>query len=150
MRVSPWRIIGWIVLAILVLSLAFCGYVCVRVADNSQPGSAPLASDLPPAAPHYQVSVISVVCENEYRDKARVTVRNTGMNAIPYAKLFVEFRDAQDKVVSADDSYFSPTTIPVNATASATVYSHGPAAKTCAPSEMQDRDGNPVVMIPPR
>lgn len=36
---SPWKIIGWIVLALMLLSLTFCGLVCVRVAQDVQPGA---------------------------------------------------------------------------------------------------------------
>lgn len=88
-------------------------------------------------------------CDNQYRGKADITIRNTGSTAIPFAKVFVEFTNKDGSVASAQDSYFSPSTIPPGASASATVYSNGPSAQSCGPTRMQDGDGNPVVMTPP-
>lgn len=48
---NPWKIIGWIVLAFFLLSLTFCGLVCVRVANDMPSQSAVTVAPAFTAAP---------------------------------------------------------------------------------------------------
>jgi len=149
---NPWKIIGWIVLVLMVLFLAFCSLVLYRAgdamnkADRSMPipaqanTSASSATTLP-----LSVQVVSFECiARPGRDKAEMTVRNTGATTISFTKLFVEFKNSDGSIASASNSYFSPHDIPPGSVASTTVYSNGGGARTCEPSAIQDRDGRPV------
>ena len=140
---NPWKIIGWIVLAFIALLLYSCFRVMGGMADTESPKPAQATSQEP--APDYRLTVVSSTCRNDYgRDRAEITVRNTGQVAIPFAKVFVEFRDKANKTIAARDTYFSPTTIPAGSTASATAYSGGGGADSCGPTSMQDGDGRPI------
>jgi hypothetical protein len=154
---SPWTIIGWMIVAAIVLPLATCAFVASRVANSAYDDygrrvrlgvAAPAEADNSMAAPSaasYSMKVVSVECTDNYgRNKANITARNTGSTAIPFAKVFIQFKNKTGGVISAQDSYFSPTTIPSGATASATVYSSGGGAKTCGPVAIQDRYGASV------
>jgi hypothetical protein len=124
----------------------FLLYSCVSAFGGRSSGSTGAATTgSAPASQSYKVTVVSVNCRSDYgRDRADITVRNTGTETIPYAKAFVEFTTDGGKVVSADDSYFSPTDIPPGATASATVYAGGGGADKCGMTAIQDGDGNQV------
>ena len=142
---NPWKIIGWIVLALLLLMI----YSCVKVAANiGGSDTSAVPSSTSNAQPTYSVTVVSTECREDYgKNEADITVRNTGPTTIPFAKAFVEFRDGADgagNVLSAQDSYFSPHDIPPGATASASVYSSGGGAKSCGMTAMQDGSGNAV------
>jgi hypothetical protein len=144
---NPWKIIGWIILACLILMLGFCGLVLYGVGSSTKsPPSQGSASSVAPA-PDYSVRVVSVECQNNYgRNRANVTVTNTGSSTIPYTKVFVQFKDGSGAVLSAQDGYLRPHDIPPGATASATVYSSGGGASTCDVAAIQDGDGNAVQM----
>ena len=138
---SPWKIIGWIFLAFLLLIM----WSCMKAVSNRtpDPGAATSAA-ASPSVPSYSVTIVSTECQNDYgRDSAEITIRNTGPE-IPYAKGFVEFHDKAGKVLSAQDSYFTPHTIPAGATASMTAYSSGGGAIRCGLTTIQDGDGNRV------
>jgi hypothetical protein len=149
---NPWKIIGWIVLVVVVLTLGFCSYVAYLFGEATEGTSlsSPTEAIESPSqrvAPSYSLKVVSTECADNYgKNRADVTVKNTGTNTIPYAKAFVEFQDKSGKLLSAQDSYFSPTAIPPGATASTTVYSSGGGAKTCGLSSVQDGDGNAVTL----
>jgi len=97
------------------------------------------------SAPGYTVNVVSVECRDNYgRNRADITVTNTGSTTIPFAKVFVQFKDRSGNVLSAQDGYLSPHDVPPGATASATVYSSRGGAETCGVTSLQDRDGNAV------
>lgn len=147
---NPWKIIGWIVLGGMVLMLTLCGLVVVGVSSSGDgPRSTSSSGSSPPAAtaPAYAARVDSFECEERAgRTRADMTITNTGAIAIPYAKAFVEFSKG-GQVTSADDTYFSPSTIPPGARASATFYSgRGSDADTCSPKAVQDGDGYPVLI----
>lgn len=148
--ISPWKIIGWIVLAFMALVLYSCVRVAMNMADTtSTTGAASTApafsSPPPPTRPQHKAEVLSFQCEKRGNyDIGKATIRNTGATTIPSAKLFVEFTDSAGKVVAADDSYFSPTDIPPGATASADVVERSAGAASCRPSAFQDGQGNPV------
>lgn len=144
---SPWKIIGWIVLVGLMAALAFCASVLYRVGSTQNSPSWLGSSPSPQQRPIYSVKVVSVECRDNYgRNRADVTVTNTGSTTIPYAKVFVQFNDGSGKVLSAQDNYLSPHDIPPGAAASATVYSSGGGSKTCGLVGVQDGDGNAVVL----
>ena len=141
---SPWTIIGWILLVFLLLFV----YSCYRAVSNNVAEARGSTDTLSTAAsaPQYSVQVISTECTGNYgRDRAEITVRNTGAS-IPFAKGFVQFVDGAGALLSAQDSYFSPSTIPAGATASVTVYSSGGGAARCGLTTIQDGDGNPVTI----
>lgn len=137
---NPWKIIGWIVLALLVLMLWSCGTSFSR---RSAERAAPPA---PESQAQHAVRVVTVECTSRGRDLAEVTVINAGATTIEYAKAFAQFKDKAGNVVSARDSYFTPTSIPPGATASARVYSNGSGADTCELATIQDGDGLAVNM----
>lgn len=143
---NPWKIIGWIVLAFMGLVL----YACVKVAANLAPVDGGSAVNTPTrvaaAAPSYTVKVVSVECDASGRDRADITVQNTGTATIPYAKAFAEFTSKSGGVDSAQDSYFRPHDIPPGARASATVYSNGSGSHKCGLVRIQDGDGNQVTL----
>ena len=144
---NPWKIIGWIVLAGIALMLTFCAAVLYRVGDaqNSSAQATPAASS--PEAPSHSVKVVSVECQDNYgRNRADVTVTNIGITTIPYAKVFVQFKDDAGNVLSAQDGYLNPHDISPGATASATVYSSGGGSKSCSVVAVQDKDGNAVAL----
>lgn len=144
---NPWKIIGWIFLAFLLYWMYSCG-TAINEAEKRRDASG--GQSITPAAstaPAYVVEVISVECDDNHgRNRADITVLNTGRDAIPYAKVFFQFTDASGKVLWAEDSYFSPTDIPPGAMASATLYADGGGSANCGPTAMQDGDGNRVVM----
>lgn len=94
-------------------------------------------------APSYLVDVIDLACGGVGIDGAKVTIENQGQE-IPFAKAFVDFLAADGTVVGAADAYFSPSTIPENARASARLYSRGTRAETCRLSRIQDGNGRRV------
>lgn len=142
---NPWKIIGWILLVLLLLMLTFCGVVCHKFSQTYEQSNSQGPSKQPISAKHeYAFQTVSVECTSPAgRDKADVTIRNVGNSEVQYAKVFVSFFN-DGNVVSAQDSYLRPTSIPPGATASATVYSSGGGADSCAPTAFQDSDGNPI------
>ena len=146
---NPWKIIGWIVLLLIVLMLAFCVSVLYRIGDtqDSPTQAFSSSSSATPASPAHSVTVVSVECQDNYgRNRADITVTNTGSTVIPYAKVFVQFKDSTGKVLSAQDSYLRPHDVPPGATASATVYSSGGGSESCGVTAIQDGDGNAVAL----
>jgi hypothetical protein len=142
---NPWKIIGWIVLVCLVLMLGFCGLVLYGIGSSTNSDSIQSSTSPSRAAPTYSVKIVSVECrDNHGRNRADITVTNTGSTSIPYTKVFVQFQDRSGAVLSAQDSYLRPHDIPPGATASATVYSSGGGASTCGVVAIQDGDGNAV------
>jgi hypothetical protein len=146
---SPWRIIGWIFLSLTLLWLGACFFALSDLDSGSASigGGAENRSRVE-SRPEYALSIVWFSCNSEHLPRGEITVRNTGNMSVPYAKAFVEFTDVSGKVVSSGDSYFSPSTIPVGSTASATVYGNPRVdfAK-CGPSTVQDGGGNPVRLI---
>ena len=144
---NPWKIIGWIVLAFMLYAMYSCGTAINDAERRRDAGGADTSAATALAAPAYVVEVISVECDDNHgRNRADITVLNTGRDAIPYAKVFFQFTDAAGKVLWAEDSYFSPTDIPPGAMASATLYADGGGSANCGPTAMQDGDGNRVIM----
>jgi hypothetical protein len=149
---NPWKIIGWIVLGLLLLSLIFCGGMCALVVGPSvqqgiERGQSKL--DTPAALESrspYSVRVVSVTCESRHANSAEVAIDNNGAE-IPYAKAYVEFLDSNGKVIAAEDSYFRPSTIPRGSRASAHIYSRSTGAESCRLERIQDGDGNPVPLL---
>lgn len=139
-------VLGWIGL----LAVIFVGWSCMRAMDRSDSGSASssLAESSPVAGPSYELEVVDLACsESGSYAKAKVTVRNTGTTAIPYAKAFFEWRSTSGQIAGTDDTYFSPSTIPPGATASAAAMNRDVTAwETCRLSTVQDRDGNAVAL----
>jgi|SRR5690606_6919843 hypothetical protein len=142
---NPWKIIGWIVLVCLILMLGFCGLVLYGVGSSTNSPSSQSSASTAAPAPTYSVRVVSVECQDNYgRNRADVTVTNTGSSTIPYTKVFVQFKDSSGSILSAQDGYLRPHDIPPGSTASATVYSSGGGASTCEVVALQDGDGNAV------
>lgn len=140
---NPWKIIGWIVLVGMLLSLTFCGLVCVRVAaDMDGPKANGASPNSSAASPDYRVEVLSLSCEERGNmTKVGVTVRNSGGLEIPFAKAF--FRVG----TQSEDSYFSPSTVPAGSLASADSYVRSPG--DCRLLMIQDGKGNQVRLSSP-
>lgn len=143
---NPWKIIGWIVLAFLVVSFGLCGLGMFGAARNQEGATAEKRPTLGRSTPTYSVHVEKVECVSRGRDKAEVTITNNGP-AIPYAKAYFEFVKKDGTVAAASDSYFSPTTVPSGARASADSYSSGSGSHQCRLVRIQDGDGNPVTLL---
>lgn len=141
---NPWKLIGWIVLALVLLLLSYCAVFIYSVGKSQDADPVKQAQR---AMPEYRVKIISVTCEDNYgRNKATITVQNTGNMAIPDAKVFMNFQDGNGSVLSTDDSYFRPSSIPPGSLSSAKTYAAegSPQADKCAPAAIQDGAGNPV------
>lgn len=144
---SPWTVIGWIVLAVLLLFL----YSCMKFAANYAETSAPAApgsalSQVSDAArgPNYQVKVNDSGCEERGQYTViRATITNVGDETIPFAKAFFEGYDKAGKVVQADDGYFSPSDVQPGARASANVYLRA-SVDNCALVRIQGSRGGYV------
>lgn len=144
---NPWKIIGWIVLAGIVLMLTFCAAVLYRVGDAKKSSAQVIPEASSGDTPSHSVKVVSVECQDNYgRNRADITVTNVGITTIPYTKVFVQFKDGAGSVLSAQDGYLNPHDIPPGATASATVYSGGGGSKSCGVVAIQDKDGNAVAL----
>lgn len=140
---NPWKVVGWIVVAVLVLLLATCSLFLYGVgkATTKKNGVAVAAVGEHPKPKTHQLQVISIECASHGLDRADITVRNTGETTISFAKAFVQFKDKSGSVIGAHDSYFSPNEIPPGAVASADVYSNGTGAYTCGLIAVQDSNG---------
>lgn len=146
---NPWKIIGWIVLGFIVLVVGFCGlgiFGAVMSDLDKETGSAQPSVNTPSPSPAYTVHVVNLDCSSRSIDRAQVTIENRG-GEIPFAKVFIEFLNKDGSIAAAEDSYFSPSTIPPSARASASVYSRGTRAHSCRVIRIQDGDGNPVDLI---
>lgn len=151
---NPWKIIGWIVLAGIILMLGLCSLAAYQVgkrqlAENAQSQESGAVAPQQPVGPKHSVEVVNVSCEQNYsRPKASITVRNTGETAIEYAKVYVKFTRKDGSVASAEDSYLRPSTIPPGSLASANTFSAEGAdgIVNCGLEAVQDRDGNPVAI----
>lgn len=141
---NPWKLIGWIVLGFMVLFMWYCARVAMRVAESEpQAYDGPRYGSIQPnkQAVSYSAKVIGFTCEGRYDyTTAKLTIRNTGSTQIPFAKLFVNFTGSGGS--AQGDSYFSPSTIPPGATASADVMQRGDY--NCEVQAVQDGHGNPV------
>jgi hypothetical protein len=146
---NPWKIIGWIVLGCMVLVGGCCGLgifgAAVRDVDQPETRSAP-DSKPKPSGLAYAVHVVKLECSSRGIDRAQVTIENRG-DEIPFAKVFVEFVNRDGSIAAAEDSFFSPSTIPRGARASATAYSRDTRAKSCRVTGIQDGDGNRVTLM---
>lgn len=98
------------------------------------------------AAPAYAVNLVNLDCGSRGVDRAKVTIENRGVE-IPFAKVFVEFVNKDGSVAVAEDGFFSPSTIPAGARASATVYARRSQAESCRIGAVVDGDGNRVPLI---
>ena len=146
---NPWKIIGWIVLGFIVLVVGFCGLGIFGAAmrDVNERSSRPKVEAKPaPSGLAYAVRVVKVDCSGRSIDQARVTIENRG-DEIPFAKVFVEFINKDGSIAAAEDSFFSPSTIPRGARASATAYSRGTHAERCRVTGIQDGEGNSVTLM---
>lgn len=133
---SPWTIIGWIFVLLLVLFLGTCALFMKNYADATQ-RDVDSTSASASAAPAYSVHVEGFECDvRESGTVARVTIRNTGSTEIPYAKAFFRF---DQKIV---DTYFSPSSIPPGALASADGYAR--SRVSCGGFTVQAQGGAPV------
>jgi hypothetical protein len=129
--VNPWKIIGWIVLALMLCSLTFCGLVCVNI-GNRQVGAA--VADIPgrPA----QLYLKSISCDpNHGRPRADLTFENTGGGEIRYPKAYVSFGG------KIHDSYIHPNILLRSSLGTATVYANEGDAASCRLDRVQDNDG---------
>lgn len=137
MGMNPWKIIGWILLVFMLLSLTFCGLVCVRVAKNSPQYKA--AND-----PNYrpQLTLISTSCDaNHGRPRADIAVRNSGTVELEFAKAFISFGG------TVHDSYISPSTLPVGSTGTITAYANSGESANCRLDSVQDRSGQRIPVL---
>lgn len=133
---NPWRIIGWIFLAFMVLMMYAC-YEGFR--PRTEQEVAAQQRQVEASRPSYEFTVSSFECLTRAGwTEAKVTGRNTGSTDIPYAMVFVEIAGI------ADDTYFSPTKIPVGSLASASPAVQ--ASGDCKLIGMQDGRGNPVTI----
>lgn len=130
-------------LAFFLVTLTFCGLVCVRMAKNAPAATSGHGNPGTDSRnmPVYHVDVESFTCEERHgMVEASITVRNTGGNEIPYAKAFFKVG------TTSFDGYFSPSSIPAGALASVSrsTRDHG----DCSLAGIQDRDGNSVTITP--
>lgn len=108
---SPWTIIGWIALVMLVLGLGMCALFvkgfsdATKAADSSTDSPAP--STAAASEPVHTLKVQEFECRRSDGGMAFVegVVVNTGTLVMPYVELQVTFRDAQNAVVSRGTGY---------------------------------------------
>jgi hypothetical protein len=114
-------------------------------AGSAEPSAPRRAKEPSPSpAPLHQVDVVHFGCERRNGfDRAEVTIRNTGTQAIPYAMLFAEFSNGS-KTVAFDDTFFTPSTIPPGAMATATARVRAGLATGCHVAAIQDGSGNRI------
>ena len=146
---NPWKIIGWIVLGFIVLVVGFCGLGIFGAAMrdvNTSSGTTRASEPRKPSGLAYAAHVVDLNCSGRTIDRAQVTIENRG-DEIPFAKVFVEFLNKDGSIAAAEDSYFSPSTVPRGSRASATVYSNGARAESCRVTGIQDGDGNRVTLM---
>ena len=149
--VNPWMIIGWIILAIVLLIIGSCVAMVAVVgnamdkADSAQP-AAPTASygqpvaETPAAQPIYKVQVVGFSCSENYgRTKAEISFQNIGAYNMEFAQVLVKFGGNATK-----QSYLQPTEFRAGSTASATVYAPEGYSGNCAIVSVQGRDGIPA------
>lgn len=135
---NPWNIIGWVLLALLLIWL----YGLVKVQMRAREIEAYGVSDLPayaaPAVKHF-VKQISIECGD---GKMKATIENVGSYPLKFGKGFFQAYDRLGKVVYSGDSYFTPSEIPPGSMSSVDVYFSSIAYEKCALVSVQDNDGN--------
>lgn len=90
---NPWMIIGWIVLALLVISLAFCGMVAYNVADLS--GRTSYSTSMPVSS----AEVVMLLCDDE---DTLIQVRNVGNHIIAGAVASVRWPDRSKESIQLE------------------------------------------------
>jgi hypothetical protein len=140
-KASPWTIIGWIVLICFLLTLAFCARVAYNVAKTDAQFIESANNVQVPAQIPLYAKKISMECTE---DKIEVTVRNTGTEAIRFAKGFLQSHDKSGKVIEVKNSYFHPNDIPPGSVSSVDVYLDRGGHSSCSLLEMQDTHGTIV------
>jgi phosphate/sulfate permease len=140
---NPWMVIGWIILAVVLLPIAGCIVAMIFGVSGSQyqeyldkveatKTSQPAVPA--PAAPIMEITIESFRCEQRGDDtRAEITVRNSGPGAITLPKVFFDFDGKQE------DALFDPVTIPAGSRATAFARHNGLA--NCVVVSAQDIDG---------
>lgn len=138
---NPWKIIGWIVLALMLLSLTFCGLVCVRVASNT---SAPQTGTPGPGNPAGIARLYkrSISCDPHYGlPRADVVFENDGGVDLEFAKAYVSFGG------KIREGYIRPTTLPRGSLGTVTIYGVEGGSADCRLERVQDRSGNRIQVL---
>jgi len=135
---NPWNIIGWVLLALLLIWLYGLVKIQMRASEIESYGVSDLPAYSTPAVKHF-VKQINIQCRE---DEIRVTIENTGSHEIKFAKAYFQAYDRLGKLVYAGDSFFRPSDIPPGSMSSATVYLRGIQYEKCGLVSVQDRDGN--------
>lgn len=134
---NPWKIIGWIVLVLLLMSLYRC-YEVFRPRSGEEVQQAQVRAEQ--ARPRHEFTIDSFTCEQVYTTtRVKVSGRNTGATTIEFAEIFFMVGD------ESLSPFFNPHDIPAGsiATAKHIARRHG----DCRIVGMQDRHGNPVTLL---
>ena len=143
---NPWKIIGWIVLALMLVSLTFCGLVCVRVAqtDTSKLGGATRTGKAAPGNPHGNARLYlkSITCDANYgRPRADLVFENNGGVDLEYAQAYVSFGG------KIHEGFINPTKLPQGSLGTITVYGAQGESAACVLERVQDRDGDRIQVL---
>lgn len=113
---NPWKAIGWIVLAILLLSLTFCGMVCVRVANNVD--SPEQTNSRKQTQPEQEPTTLRITEFQCTRTKGGMSVVegyavNDGPTELRYTELKATLTDKQGTLVGYASGHLELAPIPV-------------------------------------
>ena len=169
---NPWMIIGWIILAFVILSLGTCMYIASAVADATQQGAendlesetsgsdkilvngvpatfesaaVEVAPSAPPVVGSLAAKVIAFQCEESATGDyviTKLTIQNTGNVEIPYASSVVQLADASGAVLAVETGHFG--SIPPGSIKTATTMSRNSGQITSCNYIAQDRRGNAI------
>lgn len=140
--VSPWTIIGWILLAFFVLVI----YGCYQTFKPGGPlsNTGPLDANLQPTprpTVNYVVSLDSWTCEERHGYTiAKIAIQNKTSVPLEFAKAYFVIGGV------TEETYLHPTTIPSGAMATAESMRQVVAAE-CVLKGIQGRNGEPVRII---
>lgn len=137
--VSPWTIIGWVIVAFVALLAYSCVQVFKATTNPRDPWEAPkLSTAAPPLPPApMELTIESFRCEQRGDDtRAEITVRNSGPGPITMPKVFFDFEGQQE------DSLFDPITIPTGARA--TAFARHQGHTNCVIVSAQDSEGRQI------
>lgn len=143
---NPWKIIGWIVLAFIVLVLYSCGKAAselssARSGSGAETASYPAPSAAQPSPPDLTADLISFACEESASGRytrAEITIRNTSLNPLKFPEAYVA---VAGRVETAP---FTPFEVPAGSLANASIMSQ--AKGDCVLQAVQDHSGTPIAI----
>ena len=147
---NPWMIIGWVIVAFMVLWLGSCvlffgavGSAMNSKNDNQESSSG--GEGIEETESHPEVKVIAFECgttDSGQYVKAKLTLHNTSNQNLSFSKAMFEFLDKDMKVLGVEEQYFS--TLPAGSKGTAERMFNRPNGVEKCTYSVQDRRGRGI------